>query len=390
MLDDNKEDNMYEGRGGRYIMQPTGYRAFIPSSLPPDPTVEIDDEMQGLLSRADRALGRLDGSIQTLPNPDLFIMMYVRKEAVLSSQIEGTQASINDLLRAEADINDTEIPKDVDEVINYIKAMNYGIDRLNELPLSIRLIKEIHAKLLTGVRGHQLQPGELRRSQNWIGPLGSTLLSANYIPPPHEIIPEKLGNLELFFHENDHIPPLIKIGLAHAQFETIHPFLDGNGRVGRLLITFFLTERKLLLKPVLYISHYFKAHRHEYYEKLQNTRVNGDWESWLKFFLRGIGEVSEQATDTARNIVALRERHRTIISDNFGNVAGKANKILEYLYKKPTISINNVKDYLDISYPNAKSLVNKFLENRIIVEITGNNRNKKYLYFEYLDLFSSL
>jgi len=380
----------YEGRSGHYVKQPTGYRAFIPKDLPPNPVIEIDDEMQGLLSRADRALGRLDGSIQTLPNPNLFMMMYVRKEAVLSSQIEGTQASINDLLKAEVDIHDITTPKDVSEVINYVKAMNYGLQRLNDLPLSIRLIREIHKHLLEGVRGYKLQPGELRTSQNWIGASGSGLDSASYIPPPHHIVPDALGKLELFLHANDHIPPLIKIGLAHAQFETIHPFLDGNGRVGRLLITLLLTERNLLLKPVLYISHYFKAHQQEYYARLQNTRVAGDWESWLKFFLKGVYEVSEQATETARNIVELRERHRLIISDKFGSAAGNANKILELLYERPTIGIQSVKEKMDISRQSIYPLIEKFVEHNILVEITGKSRNKKYRYFDYIDLFSNL
>lgn len=379
-----------EGRSGRYVRQAAGYRAFIPSPLPPNPQLVVDAELQSLLSRADRALGRLDGSIQTLPNPNMFVMMYVRKEAVLSSQIEGTQASINDLLKAEAEIYDQQMPKDVDEVVNYLSAMNHGIARLNDLPLSVRLIKEIHEKLLKGVRGHQLQPGEIRRSQNWIGPGGSNLNSASFIPPPHEVAPEALSDLEKFLHADDHIPPLIKIGLAHAQFETIHPFLDGNGRVGRLLIAFFLFERRQLMQPVLYLSHYFKQHRQEYYDRLQKTRVEGDWEGWIKFFLKGVGDVAEQATETARQIVSLREGHRSIISDRFGNSAGKANKILELLYRRPTVSINNVRDALEISFPNASALVDKFVESGILVEITGQARNRLYVYARYIDLFSNL
>ncbi|NRP76025.1 Adenosine monophosphate-protein transferase SoFic [Ensifer psoraleae] len=379
-----------EGRSGNYVRQLAGYSAFIPRDLPPDPPLLFDAEMQSLLSRADRALGRLDGSIQTLPNPDLFVMMYVRKEAVLSSQIEGTQASINDLLKAEADIYDQDMPKDVDEVVNYINAMNHGIRRLSELPLSVRIIREIHEKLLHGVRGHKLQPGELRRSQNWIGPGGSNLHSASFVPPPHDVAAQALSNLEKFLHEDDHIPPLIKIGLAHAQFETIHPFLDGNGRVGRLLIAFFLYEKKLLLRPVLYLSHYFKAYRQDYYERLQATRVEGDWESWIKFFLRGVGDVAEQATETAREIVNLRENHRSIISEKFGNSAGKANRILEYLYRRPTVSINSVRDELGISFPNASALVDKFVDNGLLVEITGQARNRKFFYAPYISLFSNL
>ncbi len=259
-------------RAGRYLAQPTGYRAFHPAALPPQPPVRLTGDLQPLLSAADRALGRLDGSIQTLPNPDLFVFMYVRKEAVLSSQIEGTQSSLQDLLAAEAHILAPDRPRDVDEVVNYVAAMNHGLDRLGEFPVSIRLIREIHERLLRGVRGARLTPGELRRSQNWIGPAGCTLNEASFVPPPPHEVPAALGALETFLHSDSDLPPLVQIGLAHAQFETIHPFLDGNGRVGRLLITFLLCQREILLKPVLYLSHFFKQHRTEYYERLQSVR----------------------------------------------------------------------------------------------------------------------
>ena len=290
-------------RAGRYHRQPAGYSAFMPTALPPTPPINVDHEMQTLLSKADRALGRLDGSIQTLPNPDLFVFMYVRKEAVLSSQIEGTQSSLNDVLKVEASIFDPDRPNDVDEVLNYVNAMNYGLNRLTTLPLSIRLIKEIHERLLSGVRGRNLQPGELRQSQNWIGPRGCTLDEATFVPPPPSEVMNALGQLEMFMHSEDALPPLIKIGLIHSQFETIHPFLDGNGRVGRLLITFLLCESRILTKPVLYISYFLKTRRDDYYTLLQRVRDNGDWESWIKFFLSGISEVSLEATETARRIV---------------------------------------------------------------------------------------
>ena len=247
-------------RGGRYVGQPAGYRAFVPASLPPDPPLELGGELAGLLSQADRALGRLDGSVLTLPHPDLFVFMYVRKEAVLSSQIEGTQSSLQDLLAAEARLLDPNLPRDVDEVINYVRAMKHGLARLAELPVSVRLIREIHAELMRGVRGGRLQPGELRTSQNWIGPAGCTLDTATFVPPPHQMVAGALGALGEFLHREDDLPPLVKIALAHVQFETIHPFLDGNGRIGRLLITFLLTERGVLHKPVLYLSHYFKQY----------------------------------------------------------------------------------------------------------------------------------
>jgi Fic family protein len=347
--------------------------------------------MLHLLSEADRALGRLEGSIQTLPNPDLFVFMYVRKEAALSSQIEGTQASINDLLKAEADVFDAGVPRDVDEVINYVKAMNHGLARLPELPLSVRLIKEIHARLLEGVRGGTQQPGETRRSQNWIGPAGCTLVNATYVPPPHLEAERALGDLEKFIHgEDNSLPPLISIGLIHAQFETIHPFLDGNGRIGRLLITFFLCEKGLLQKPVLYLSHYFKANRAEYYHHLQNIRDHGDWEAWLKFFLRGVATVAVQATDTAKKIVALREDHRALVLQTLGSSGANAIRVLEQLYKRPTTTVNIVKDMLKISYPNANRLIERLCEQNIVFEVTGQARNRVYFYSPYIDLFSSI
>ncbi len=254
-------NDSFSYRAGRYVLQPQGYKAFIPTPLPPEPGIQIEGELQVLLSKADRALGRLDGSIQTLPHADLFVFMYVRKEAVLSSQIEGTQSSLTDLLTVEAKILSSETPKDVDEVVNYVRAMNYGLDRLKELPLSLRLITEIHQELLEGARGSHLTPGELRRSQNWIGPGGCALMEASFVPPPPHEVPQALGDLETFLHGDSPLPSLIQIGLAHAQFETIHPFLDGNGRIGRLLITFLLCQREILIKPVLYLSHYFKRHR---------------------------------------------------------------------------------------------------------------------------------
>lgn len=375
-------------RAGHYVQQPTGYRAFIPNSLPPDPPIDIGPEMQVLLSQADRALGRLDGSIHTLPHPDLFVFMYVRKEAVLSSQIEGTQSSLQDVLSAEARILAPDRPRDVDEVINYVRAMNYGLNRLRELPVSVRLIREIHTELLKGVRGQHLTPGELRTSQNWIGPSGCSLNEATFVPPPPHEVNQHLGELERFLHLNPPVPMLVRIGLAHAQFETIHPFLDGNGRVGRLLITFLLCEQDILHKPVLYLSHYFKKHRQQYYELLQAIRDRGTWEEWLTFFLRGIVEVSNQATDTARRILTLREIHRQTITDSFGRAAGNGHRVLEYLYEHPIISVNEVRNLTHNTYPAANELVGKFVKSGILNEVTGQARNRKFMYQKYINLFS--
>jgi Fic family protein len=376
-------------RAGRYINQPSGYRAFQPAPLPPKPPVQLTGELQRLLSTADRALGRLDGSVLTLPNPDLFVFMYVRKEAVLSSQIEGTQSSLQDLLAAEAQLFDQNIPRDVDEVVNYVHAMNHGLARLPQLPVSIRLIREIHAELMRGVRGGRLQPGELRTSQNWIGPANCTLNTATFIPPPHEIVPEVLGDLENFLHGKDDLPPLVKIALAHVQFETIHPFLDGNGRVGRLLITFLLTECGVLHKPVLYISHYFKQHRQEYYEHLQAVRDRGAWEEWLVFFLRGVTEVANEAAETARRILQLREQHRSAITDQLGRAAGNGHRVLESLFDRPIVSVPDVQKMTGTTYAAANSLVSRLVKLGVLVEMTGYARNRRFRYAPYIALFSN-
>lgn len=345
-------------------------------------------DLQVLLSQADRALGRLDGSVQTLPNPDLFVFMYVRKEAVLSSQIEGTQSSLQDLLAAEADLFDRDTrARDVHEVINYVAAMNYGLERLAELPVSVRLIREIHERLLTGVRGSRRTPGELRRSQNWIGPAGSLLSEAVFVPPPPDIVPAALQDLERFLHRKDDLPILVKIGLAHAQFETIHPFLDGNGRVGRLLIAFLLTERRVLHKPVLYLSHYFKRQRQAYYDHLQAVRSRGDWEQWLAFFLRGVAEVSAEAAQTAGRILALREEHRAAIVAGLGRAAGNGHRVLESLFDRPIVSVKDVQAVTGTTYAAANNLVTRMAELGILQEITGYSRNRRFRYEPYVRLF---
>jgi Fic family protein len=339
------------------------------------------------LSQADRALGRLDGSIQTLPHPDLFVYMYVRKEAVLSSQTEGTQSSLQDVLAAEAKILSSSLPRDVEEVVNYVRAMNFGLERLKELPVSVRLIREIHGKLLEGVRGSHLTPGEIRTSQNWIGPPGSTLTDATFVPPPPHEVAQQLAQLEEFLHADSQLPLLLKIGMAHVQFETIHPFLDGNGRVGRLLIAFLLCEREVLLKPVLYLSHYFKRHREEYYDQLQSVRDKGTWEMWLRLFLRGVIEVSKQATETARKILTLREAHRLAITEHLGRAAGNGHRVLEHLYEHPIVSVNQVQEVTGTTYAAANNLVSEFSSIGILEEITGQARNRRFMYRSYINLF---
>lgn len=315
--------------------------------------------------------------------------MYVRKEAVLSSQIEGTQSSLQDVLAAEAELfgPDTR-PHDVDEVLNYVQAMNYGLERLAELPVSVRLIREIHERLLRGVRGSRLTPGELRRSQNWIGPGGCTLVEATFVPPPPDLVPEVLGELELFLHRHDDLPTLVKIGLAHVQFETIHPFLDGNGRVGRLLITFLLTQSGILHKPVLYLSYYFMRHRQEYYDLLQAVREHGDWEAWLAFFLRGVAEVSAEATDTARRILVLREEHRSAITAKLGRAAGNGHRVLESLFDRPIVSVAEVQALTGTTYAAANALVRRLVGLGILEEVTGFARNRRFRYEPFVRLFT--
>jgi len=370
-------------RAGRNIQQPTGYKAFIPAPLPPDPPLVYSGELQSLLSDADRNIGRLDALASMLPNPDLFVAMYVRHEAVLSSQIEGTQSTLEDVLAFEADAMRDDTPKDVEEVVNYVRAMNHGLDRLSSLPLSLRLLREIHAELMQGVRGGEKSPGEFRTSQNWIGGRGSSLRDAAFIPPPPHEVMNALGQLENFLHtERSRVPLLIRCGLAHAQFETIHPFLDGNGRVGRLLITLMLCEEKALSRPLLYLSLFLKAHRAEYYDRLTAIRMQGHWEQWLMFFLRGVSATALAATQTAKDIVALRDAHRHDVSKN-----AKALTLLDHLFRYPTVSVNNVCKLMKCTFPTAAKLIADFESRGWLQEVTGHERNRLWRYQPYLSLF---
>jgi len=374
-------------RAGRYLQQSSGYRAFIPAPLPPDPPVDLTGPLRDSLSSADYTLGRLDGAILTLPNPNLFVFMYVRKEAVLSSQIEGAQSSLQNLLAAEAQLFDPDTPKDVHEVANYVRAMNDGLARLAELPISVRLIREIHAELMKGVRGGRLTPGELRTSQNWIGSAGCTLAEAVFVPPPPHEVPEALNNLERFLHDDTSLPTLAQIGLAHAQFETIHPFLDGNGRIGRLLITFLLVEKGLLTKPVLYLSHYFKRRRTEYYDRLQAVRDAGDWEGWLEFFFKGAIEVSREATETAAAILRMREEYRAKIAEHLGRAAGNGQKVMDRLFERPIVTVATVREWLGLTPAGANQIVGRLENIGLLREITGYARNRRFRFDPYLRLF---
>ena len=368
-------------RSGSYVQQPHGYRAFMPAPLPPEPPVELTGHLLMLHSEADRAIGRLDAATQLLPNPDRFVSMYVRREAVYSSQIEGTQASLTDLLAYEADAAAKNVPADVTDVVNYVVALNYGLERLQTLPLSIRLIREIHQKLLQGTRGAEKEPGEFRRIQNWIGPPGCTLADAAFVPPPPEEVMRLMGELEVFLHDASPLPPLLRCGLAHVQFETIHPFLDGNGRMGRLLITFWLCWKGILQRPLLYLSDYFKRHRQDYYARLQQVRIAGDWESWMLFFLEGVRRVANEAGETARRIQETRNQHYQLLREQTGG-----HILLDHLFESPMMTINQVSKVIGMTFPVASDLV-KFMEEKgLLLEITGRQRNRVFAYRPYLVL----
>jgi Fic family protein len=370
-------------RAGAYVRQPEGYRAFIPVPLPPAPALRADDaETLGLLALAERNLGRLDGVTQILPNPDLFVAMYVRKEAVLSSQIEGTQASLEDVIEYEA--SEGQARGDAGEVVNYVSAMNYGLERLRELPLSLRLIREIHARLTEGVRGGSREPGQFRRSQNWIGPAGALLADAAFVPPPPHEINQALGDLERFIREDRQMPILIRSALVHAQFETIHPFLDGNGRIGRLLITFMLCHAGVLSRPLLYLSYYFKRLRSEYYERLQAVRDTGDWEGWVRFFLTGVAAVAGEAADTAAKIVAMQTEHRAAVQR-----ASKSQtplRLLDALYQRPVVWARAVAAMLDVSYRRARRAIQVLEGLGLLSAVPGRRRDRRFTYRPYVDL----
>ena len=373
-------------RSGRYISQSTGYKAFIPSDLPPVPTVEMDNELNQLLSEANIAIGRLDTMGYLLPNLEHIIAMYVRKEALLSSQIEGTQASLEDIFEYESDVVMGNA-HDVEEVVNYIKALNYGLKRLEDFPMSIRLIKEIHEILLLNTRGKEKTPGEFKRSQNWIGPANSNLKNASFIPPPPFEALEAMGALELYLHQENTLPILVNCALIHYQFETIHPFLDGNGRLGRLLITFYLCWKRVLEKPLLYLSYYFKQHRQEYYDRLNMVRAHGDYEQWIIFFLKGVISTSQSALETIKNVLALAERHKKLLFEKKVS-SPLAIGLLDHLFIRPIVSIQEVAKHFKVSYQTAKSLVDQFLGIGILKEITGQKRDRRYSYWEYLEYLS--
>jgi Fic family protein len=365
------------------------FKAFVPAELPIQPPIELTPHLQDLLERANRSLGRLDGLTRLLPDPRLFLYMYVRKEAVLSSQIEGTQSSLSDLLLFE-EAGTPGVPlNDVQEVSRYVAALEHGLARLGDgFPLSLRLLREIHGVLMTNARGGDKTPGEFRTSQNWIG--GTRPGNAAYVaPPPHEM-QQGLDNLERFLHDEYGVTPLLlKAGIAHAQFETIHPFLDGNGRLGRLLITFLLVHGGALSQPLLYLSLYLKEKRSEYYASLQAVRETGDWEQWIAFFLGGVEAVAEQATGAAKQVLDLFDTDRAAIQRALGKSAMSALRVHDHLRRHALVSSGVLVSATGLSLPTVLSALSRLQALNIVREATGQARNRVFVYDRYIDILNA-
>lgn len=356
---------------GGIVQASGGYAAFVPAPLPPE--LRYESGLVLALSRADAALSELSGLGRQLPNPNLLIAPYVRREAVLSSRIEGTRASLSDLLLDEAEVEPSR-DGDVREVRNYVEALEYGLKRLRDLPLSLRLVRELHERLMRGVRGDLATPGEFRRSQNWIGPAGSTPATAPYVPPPPDRMMDCLANWEAFLHDRERFPDLVQCAVMHEQFEAIHPFLDGNGRVGRLLITLFLVERGRLTQPLLYLSDYIEAHRQKYYESLQRVRTDGDWPGWLQFFLVGVEETARSAVRQASRLMDLREAYRQRLNRKPNTL-----RLLDELFANPYLTAARATRVLGVSGPTARQAIAILREEGLLDEMTGRSWGRVYL-----------
>ena len=356
------------------------YQSFVPNPLPPMPPIEMTEDMLDLLIKANSQLAVLESMATRIPNVDLFVSMYVRKEALMSSQIEGTQATLEDVLDPMIEANTN---RNVADVVNYIKATEFAIKRLKELPLCNRLIKETHAVLMEGVRGQEKSPGEFRYSQNWIGGQGSTLRNARYIPPTPDDMTEAMSDLEKYINADEKMDALIRAALIHYQFETIHPFLDGNGRVGRLLITLFLMEKKVLTTPALYISYFLKKNRVEYYDRMTEVRSKGNYEQWVKFFLQALMESAEDAASTIDELTALHDKNATVIA-GMGRAAKNAMMVFDYLEKNPIIEIGKTAEALGITFNTASSAVKRLADAGILKQTTNASRNRTFAYEDYL------
>lgn len=375
-----------QNRSGSFITNLSGdaaYRSFRPAPLPPDPPIALDEETSALLIEANRKTAVLDGLSSRIPNMDLFVAMYIRKEALVSSQIEGTQCTLEDVLDPNIEMN---VNGDVSDVVNYIKATEYAVNRLNTLPLCNRLIKETHEVLLSGVRGGEKTPGEFRYSQNWIGGQGSTLKNARYIPPNPQDMIEAMSDLEKYLNKEDMLDPLIRAALIHYQFETIHPFLDGNGRIGRLIITLFLMQTKILSTPALYISCYLKSNRIEYYDRMMEVRKNGNYEQWIAFFLRAVAQTAEDAVETIDRLTALHTKSATLLADEMPRVRTNLESFLLYLEKNPIIDIRKTSDALGFSYNTTAKYVDILCRKGILAQTAKLGKAKIYSYQDYLDI----
>jgi len=376
-----------ENRAGYFKTNLSGdmaYQSFVPAPLPPTPPVDLGSEGLNLLIQANRQLALLEGLAVRIPNMDLFVSMYVRKEALLSSQIEGTQATLDDVLDPLLDENAN---RSVADVINYIKASEFAIKRLQELPLCNRLIKETHAVLMEGVRGQEKNPGEFRYSQNWIGGQGSTLKNARYIPPNPEDMKEAISDLEKYMNAEDSLDPLVRAALIHYQFETIHPFLDGNGRVGRLLITLFLMEKKILTAPALYISYFLKRNRIEYYDRMTEVRRKGNYEQWITFFLQAVMESAEDAVHTIDQLTALHDKNMTLLTEGITKrQSDTLKKLFAYLEANPIIEETKTSQALDMAYNTIARAVAVLEEKGILAQSEKAGKTRIYSYSEYLDI----
>lgn len=371
-------------KAGEFIKSPAGYRYFAPTKIN-DHWKWENQEINLLLEKAAIKLGELNSFSRLVPNIDLFIQLHVTKEAVVSSRIEGTQTGIDEALLEEKEVS-PERRNDWKEVNNYINALNMAVQELENIPISSRLLTKAHGIILNSVRGEHKQPGQFRKSQNWIG--GSSPSDALFVPPHHDLVHELMSDLEHFIHNEDiKVPALIKIAIAHYQFETIHPFLDGNGRIGRLLITLFLVDQKILTKPLLYLSAYFEKNKSHYYDNLTFVRTKNDMTQWLKYFLVGIEQTAENSSNTLSEVLALKSKLETDISKSFGRKTNNANKLLRHLFKKPVVHVREVKQIMGLSFKASNDLVSDFIEADILTEMTGQTRNRVFIFSPYINLF---
>lgn len=374
-------------RAGRYEIQDEGFSVFIPKSLPPDPRIRFTSALQTALVQAERALLRLDGTTQTLTPANQFVGMYIRHEAVLSCKIEGCQCSMLELLAEEAQISTNKYSSRVQNVKDYVAAMEYGLEQIKRAPVAIPIALETHKQLLKNTNEARSTPGEFRTKQNWIGPPECGVNNAVFVPPPSHLVVHHLQALDRFVESDTGLPILLKIALAHAQFETIHPFLIGNGRVGRILVSLLLQKSQLLKRPVLNLSWFFFRHRQQYYSKLQCIREDGDWEDWLLFFLRAVEEVSRNSAATVERILVLREKKRRVINEKLGRLAANGHRVLDRLFEFPFVSVNEVRELIGTTFASANTLVARMVDCGLLKEYTERYRNRRYLLYDYVDLF---